>query len=164
VLVAVVGLFALLIIGWAVFTLVGQRETVDPEAAEDRIPTHDDAMLDDFEGRLAIVEYRYEEADRRIAGSVVNETDYPVVNVQVEFLVRGLDGDSLTTVRDTTSELAPRETWLFRVDVPGDEAVSEVQPISAQGAQMQVGGADAVTPRRMPPDGQPGESRIERNQ
>jgi hypothetical protein len=162
--VAVVGLFALLVIGWAVFALVGQRETIDPEAAEDRIPTHDDATLEQLEGRLEIVEYRYDEADRRIEGSVINETDYPVVNVQVEFLVRGLDGDSLTTVRDTTSELAPRETWLFRAEVPGDEAVSEVQPIRAQGAQMQVEGADAVSPRRMPPDGAAGESRVQRDQ
>jgi hypothetical protein len=148
ILAGVVGVFVILIVAWAVFNLVGQRESVDPQAAEDRIPTHDDATLDQLEGRLEVVEYSFNEAMRRIEGSVMNETEYPVVNVQVEFVVLNLSGDSLTSVRDTTSEVAPRETWLFNIFVPGDEAVSTVRPVRVTGAQRQTTGPAAINPQR----------------
>jgi hypothetical protein len=151
----VVGIFVVLILAWAVFTLVGERDTVDPLAADDQIPTHDDARLDEFEGRLEVAEYRYESAARRVEGSVVNETDYPIVNVQVEFVVLGIEGDSLTAVRDTTSEVAPRETWQFSISVPGDEPVSDVRPVRVTGAQRQVEGAEAIAPRRRQPATEP---------
>lgn len=150
VLAAVVGVFVVLIVGYAVFTLVGPRDTVDPQDAADRIPTHDDATLEEFEGRLDVAEYRYDAAARRIEGSVVNETDYPFVNVQVEFIVLDLAGDSLTAARDTTSEVAPRETWQFAITIPDGEAVSDVRPVRVTGAQRQVEGPDAIDPRRSP--------------
>lgn len=155
ILAGVVGVFVVLILAWAVFNLVGQRDSIDPQAAEDRIPTHDDATLDEFEGRLDIAEFSFNEASRQIEGSVVNETEFPVVNVQVEFVVMDLNGDSLTAVRDTTSEVAPRETWQFSISVPGDEPVSEVRPGRVSGAQRQTTGPDAISPPRIPRQTEP---------
>ncbi len=112
------------------------------------------ADIDTLGQRLTLAEYTFDPSLGEVEGSVMNGTDRHFVNVQVEFLYFDLDGDSAGVVRDTTRELLAGETWRFAIPIISEEAVSRVVPGRVTGAERQLEGAGAESPRRMQQSGE----------
>lgn len=142
-------LLLLAAIGFGIMMFVSERDTVThDEEGERAIRTEDEVEVDTLAQGLTIAEYEYDPATGELSGSVMNGTNRHFVNIQIEFVYLDLDGDSAGVLRDTTRELAAGETWRFSVPVEEDEGVSRVLPGRVSGAEREVVGAEASTPRR----------------
>ncbi len=139
---AVIAVFAIVTV--VTFALMGG-------GAEDTDPTPDDAALrdsaqtarvddnvyaDPTQGGttgLEVTSFALDPSSRVIEGSVQNTANDAFVDVQVAFRLMNARGERITTVRDTVPEVAPGETWVFRI--PTDAAASSAELADVTGGR-----------------------------
>ena len=107
---------------------------------------------DSLSRQLVLSTYDLQQDPPVVSGTVVNNTGRPFVNVQAGFRLIGAQGDSLGTVRDTTSIVEADDSWIFRISLPTDRRVTRVEPAGLQGTPKAPIGPDARSGRR-PEDG-----------
>lgn len=140
------------LVGLGVFYLAGPGEEVDnpgdeverediattdneataitgAEESEEALADYEDEaeLIEALRGELNLLNFELERQRDVVTGSVMNNTRYPFVNVQIAFDLLGTDSTRLATARDTTSEIEPGNTWRFSANVPpGTAAVYAV--------------------------------------
>ena len=97
------------------------------------------ALADETGAGLTLASYRYDPGARIIEGTVLNNTNFPHVNVRVGFSLVRSDSSVLGEARDTTSEVGPGESWEFRIPVTED-GVTAARFTGLQARAMQVTG------------------------
>ncbi|MFW5955432.1 MAG: FxLYD domain-containing protein [Rhodothermales bacterium] len=140
-------LLLLAAVGFGIAMFVAPRDSVT-DNGEPAATSHEEALTGRSAGQLQVAEYVFDPDLRQVSGSVMNGTDRHYVNIQVEFVLFDLEGDSAGVARDTTRELAAGETWRFNIFVE-DPDVSDVEPGQVTAAERRIEGPQAVSPPRI---------------
>lgn len=111
----------------------------------------------DAEGGLGLemIDYKLDIGSRVVEGSVQNTANDPYVNVQVAFRLTDAQGNTAGTVRDTTSQINPGHTWVFRVPATATATTAELDDLS--------GGRLNATPRLDDPTVTPAQDGYQRS-
>jgi hypothetical protein len=117
----------------------------------------DEEARDSLARKLVLTRYDLQQDPAVVSGSVLNNTGQPFVNVQVGFRLLDADGDSVSTVRDTTSIVEADDSWVFRISLPPGRRVTRVEATDLQGTPKAPLGPDARSVRR-PEEGAPPDS------
>jgi hypothetical protein len=95
----------------------------------------------DAEGGLGLemIDFQLDPGSSVVEGSVQNTANDPYVNVQVAFRLTDAQGNTAGIVRDTTSQINPGHTWVFRIPTTATATTAELDDLS--------GGRLNATPR-----------------
>ena len=141
--------FLLVVVGYGVYLLIGDRtevysqQAVDGRGAPDSIQNRigdDTYVLDDQPRGLVLLNYEVDRAGKVVMGSILNNTPEPLVSVEVTFDLYDAEDTMIETVGDTTSEVSPGAVWEFSAVYPPDISVARAERQVLRGSAKHIEG------------------------
>ena len=114
-----------------------------PRDGEEVLTGNEIRTLDTLRQGLVLTDYVMNSRAKVVEGSVMNNTTQPFVNVQVAFDLFDADSTRLASIRDTTSEVGPGESWSFSVAYPPEISAAHATNTDVSGTQKDVVGFQA---------------------
>lgn len=112
---------------------------IDPGGGDTGIVTtaSDTKVINHLHPNLAVLDYTILRGKEVITGTVLNNSDEPLVDIEIAFDLFYTDSSRVGTVAERTSELKPGDTWDFTIDLPADQFVAGAVPVSLNGTPVE---------------------------
>lgn len=120
---------------WFLLAPPGEPEVTTGEVLEraERAGAESEQVRDSLRRQLVLSRYDLERAPAIVSGTVVNNTDYPFVNVQVGFRLYDADSTRIGTVRDTAPIVEAGDVWNFSISLPPEQTAARAENYELQG-------------------------------